>query len=324
MKSNSRTRSLLRILLPLIVGAALLSPTSAFAKTQLQGGPLTNLNPAGDKIHMGLASFPTPGGLYILQCLNTVVAGKTNELCNAASQLWISTSAGASYTPTGMDIVLAVSGTVAGVECGTDKCSIFLTYDHTQPTNRSEDQLIPISFAAGTSTATKPKDVITASIGGNELSTTVPGKLAYRTPVTIVASGKSGGVVTFASSTPDCTVVNAVVTALKGTSACDITVSTPATLEYQATTAHYPFLLSPGIQTIAISKSSVKVGASLKLPATSNFQAPIIYTTTGKNCSVKEATLKGLKKGSCLLIASAPAEGALWGATTVRKSIKII
>ncbi len=324
MKKNSLARSISRALTPIIIGALLLAPTSAFAKTQLQGGPLTNLNPAGDKIHMGLASFPTNGGLYILQCLNTVTASKTKDLCNSASQLWISSSPGASFTPTGMDIVLAVSGTIAGVECGTDKCSIFLTYDHTQPADRNEDQLIPISFAAGASTPTKPKDVITATIDGQELSTSIPYTLAYRTPVTINATAKSGGVITFASSTPDCTVVNGVITALKGSSACDVTVSTPATLEYQATTAHYPFYLKPGIQKISLTKTSVKLGATLQLPATSNFQVPITYSTTGKNCSVKGSTLKGLKKGSCLLIASAPAEGTLWGATSVKKSIKIL
>ena len=168
MKLHSATRSLIRVIAPILVVALILSPTSAFAKTQLQGGPLKNLNPVGDKIHMGLASFPTNGGLYILQCLNTVTAGKTKDLCNLASQLWISTSPGASFTPTGMDIVLNVSGSIAGVDCGTDKCAIFLTYDHTQPADRGEDQLIPISFSTGASTPTKPKDVITANLADKE------------------------------------------------------------------------------------------------------------------------------------------------------------
>lgn len=324
MKLHSAARSLVRVMAPVLIGALLLSPTSAFAKTQLQGGPLNNLNPLGDKIHMGLASFPTNGGLYILQCLNTVTASKTKDLCNSASQLWISTSPGASFTPTGMDIVLNVSGSIAGVDCGADKCAIFLTYDHTQPADRGEDQLIPISFAAGVSTPTKPKDVIIATIAGKELSTSIPATLAYRTPVTISASAKSASAITFASSTPDCTVVNGVITALKATAACDITVSTAGNLEYQATTAHYPFLLSAGVQKIALTKSSIKVGKTINLPATSNFQAPITYSTNGKNCSVKGVTLKALKKGSCLLIASAPAEGTLWKATSIKKTIKIL
>lgn len=321
MKRTSSNRALLRALLPLTVGALLLAPTSAFAKTQFQGGPLSNLNPAGDKIHMALGSFPTNGGLYVLECLNTVVAGKTKENCDTANELWVSTSTGA-VNPQG-DVALTVTGTVAGTECGTDKCSIFLTYDHTQPADRSEDQLIPISFASGTSLPIKPKDVITALINGKALSTSIPGTLAYRTPVMITASGKSGGGVTFASSTPDCTVIQGLITALKASSACDITASTPATLEFQATTAHYPFLLTAGKQTITIPKSTVKAGTSLQLPSLTNFKTPITYSSPSKNCSIKGSILQALKKGSCLVVATAPAEGTLWSAVTLKKTVKI-
>ena len=60
MKLHSATRSLIRVIAPILVVALLLSPTSAFAKTQLQGGPLTNLNPLGDKIHLGFSGPDAP------------------------------------------------------------------------------------------------------------------------------------------------------------------------------------------------------------------------------------------------------------------------
>ncbi|MBC7463816.1 MAG: hypothetical protein H7227_06115, partial [Actinobacteria bacterium] len=180
---RSRVGQVTRAFVVLSLVAVLLSPTSAFAKTRADGGPLANLDPAGAKIHLALSSFPTAPtgvGLYILQCLNGVSAGNTKDFCDTARQLWISTSPGASFAPTA-DIVLAVTGNVAGTDCGVNKCSIFLTFDHTNSRDRSEDQLIPISFAAGASTPTKPKDTIAASIDGKELSTSIPGTLAYRT-----------------------------------------------------------------------------------------------------------------------------------------------
>ena len=322
MKSTS-LRMFSRILVPIAIGALLLAPTNAFAKAQLQGGPLTNLNPAGDKIHMGFANFPTTGGVYVLECLNSVVAGQTSTLCNAASQIWVSNSTGATFKPVGQDIVLPVVGAIAGTTCGVDKCSIFVTRDHEAPTDRSEDQLIAISFTAGSVAPMKPKDVISASINQKPLSTQQAGTLAYRTPVTIVASATSGGLVSFGSSTPDCTVNNGVITALKGSGQCDITASTPETLGTQATTAHFPFYLAPGIQTITFTKTSLKVGATIKLAGITNFGEVPSYSTPSKNCSIKGTLLRGLKKGACLVVAKAPGSESLWSATSIKKVIKI-
>lgn len=323
MKSTS-IRMFSRILVPIAIGALLLAPTNAFAKAQLQGGPLTNLNPSGDKIHMGFANFPATGGVYVLECLNSVVAGQTGTLCNTTNQIWVSNSTGATFKPVGQDIVLSVVGSVAGTTCGIDKCSIFVTRDHEAPTDRSEDQLIAIGFSAGSVTPTKPKDEIIATINQVSLSTQQAGTLAYRTPVTITASAKSGRSISFGSSTPDCTVNNGVITALKGSGQCDITASTPETLSTQATTAHFPFYLAPGKQLISFTQASVKVGATIKLSGITNFGEVPAYSTASKNCSLKGRSLTGLKKGACLVVAKAPGSDTLWGATTIKKVIKII
>jgi len=322
MKPTSR-RTLLRVLVPMAIGALLLAPTSAFAKATLQGGPLNGLNPAGDKIHMGFANFPTTGGVYVLECLNSVVAGQTGTLCDTANQIWVSNSPGATFKPVGADIVLPVVGAIKGTTCGADKCSIFVTRDHEAPTDRSEDQLIAIAFTAGAVTPIKPKDVISATINGQVLSTQQPGTLAYRTPVTIIASGTSGGAVTYGSSTPDCTVVDGVITALKGAGQCDITAMTPDSLSTQSTTAHYPFYLAPGKQIVTFKKISLNSGATLKLPSITNFGEVVSYSTTSKNCSIKANVLKANKKGACLVAATAPGSGTLWGATLQKQVFKI-
>lgn len=321
-----KTRRTAHALISISLVALLLSPTSAFAKTRVDGGPLTNLDPAGAKINLALSAFPTAPtgvGLYILQCLNSVSAGKTREFCDSARQLWISNSQGASFAPTA-NIVLTVTGNVAGTECGMDKCSIFVTFDHTNSADRSEDQLIPISFASGTSTPTKPKDTITASVGGKVLTSSAPLTIGYRTPVAITATAKSGGVITFGSSTPDCTVVNGILTALKGAGACNITVSTPESNEYQKTTANFPFYLSQGNQFIPAFKATLKKGSTLKVAAITAFGETITYkVANSKICSVKNATIKALKKGNCVIAAQASGRDGLWAETKVRRTIKI-
>lgn len=323
MKTSISPRRARRVILSLALGAALFAPTSAFAATTVQGGPLTNLNPAGDTIHMALSNFPTKAGLYILQCLSTVKAGATKDSCDTTNQLWVSTDPNAPTKPTG-DVALKVTGTVAGTECGTDKCVIFLTFDHTNAADRSEDQLIPISFAAGTSVPLKPADVITATINGNPLSASQPGTLGYRTPVKFVASAKSGTSVTAVSSTPDCTVVGNVITALKGTGYCDIAMTSAGSLEFQATTAHYPFALKLGIQKVIFPGSTLHVGKTMTLKAVSNFGEKVSYTISSKaNCSLKGLKVKALKKGACNISATATGSSNLWDPTRTKKVIRI-
>jgi len=319
-------RSMISAFIAISLTVVVLSPTNAFAKTIVNGGPLTNLNPAGSQIHLTLSGFPTSpagSGLYILQCLNGVSAGNTKDFCDTGRQLWISNSRGASFTPTD-HIALSVTGSVAGTECGVNKCSIFIRFDHTNSGDRSEDQLIPISFAAGVSAPTKPKDAITASISGKDLSTSNPGTLAYRTPVTITAIAKSGGAISFGSSTPDCTVVNGVLTALKGTGVCNITATTEESADFQKTVANFPFRLMQGKQIIPTAPSVLKKGATIKLSATSNFGEKIIYkSATARICSVKGTAVKGLKKGLCVISANATGQTGLWAKTAAKRSIRI-
>lgn len=323
MKTPFQHRRSRRIIFSLALCAALIAPTNAFAATTVQGGPLTNLNPAGATIHMALSNFPAKSGLYILQCLTTVKAGATKDSCDTTNQLWVSNDVNAPTKPNG-DVALKVTGTVAGTVCGTDKCVIFLTYDHTNPTDRSEDQMIPISFSAGVTTPVKPSDAVSATIHGKTLSATQPGALRYRTPVTFDATAKSGSAVTAVSSTPDCRVVGNVITALKGTGFCDIAMSSAGTLEFQATTAHYPFALAMGIQKISITRSPLKVGKTLTLRSISNFGEKVSYINSAPaNCSLKGVKLTGLKKGACAITASAPGSLNLWAAIAVKKVIKI-
>ncbi|TRZ84485.1 MAG: hypothetical protein D4R83_08575 [Streptomycetaceae bacterium] len=323
MKSKNQFRSIVRGTLVLGLGAMLLAPSSASAMTKFQGGPLTNLNPAGDTVHIALSDFPASGGLYVLECLRTAVAGSLSKSCDTANQLWVSKDAGASVSPMG-DVALKVTGTVAGTTCGTDLCAIFLTYDHTKPTDRTEDQSINIGFRPMAITVIKPTDAITASINNSPLSKSVPGTLAYRTPLTIKATSSSGLLLTIKSSTPDCTVVNNVITALKASGYCDFSITSAGNLSFQGLTSHYPFALTSGIQKIPAIKVKVASGQRSFLPVKSNFDNRILYTSTTPDiCSIKRASVAGLKPGTCQITAEAPAQGILWGAASSTITVKI-
>jgi hypothetical protein len=323
MKPNGQFRPIVRIALALALGATLLAPSSASAMTKFQGGPLTNLNPAGDTVHIALSEFPASGGLYVLQCLRTAIAGSLGTSCDTANQLWVSKDAGASVSPIG-DVALKVTGTVAGTTCGADLCAIFLTYDHTKATDRTEDQMVNISFKSAVVTVIKPTDTISASINNIPMSKSVPGTLAYRTPLTINATSTSGSTVTIKSSTPDCTVVKNVITALKATGYCDFSLTSEGNLSYQAVTSHYPFALATGIQRITAKNFKMKIGQRSYMQVKSNFGNRILYTSTTPDiCSIKRASVAGLKSGTCQITAEAPGQGNLWGAASSKITVKI-
>ena len=293
------------------VAVAVVVAPAAMAQTKVQGGPLTNLNPAGDKIHLALSGYPTNHGLYIYQAVQPAAGARPTQI-NTATQVWVGTDAGAT-NPAG-DIVLAVdNGHAWGADCAHQVCGIFIRLDHTASTDTSEDQFIPITFAAASATttsATLPADTIAVKIDGVDAKENVPGKIAYRQVVTFAATSGSGTAVTLKSYTPDlCPVTGNTVTALKGTGQCDIAATSAGNATVGPKTSHFPFIVGLGTQTANIGHtgSKVKVGASWTLPKQTNFGETITYKALTKNCSINGFMLKALKVGACKISATAPA-----------------
>lgn len=283
----------------------------AMAQTTVQGGPLTNLNSAGDKIHLALAGYPTAHGLYIYQAVQPAAGARPTQI-NTASQIWVGTDKGAT-DPKG-DIVLTVdNGHAWGADCAHQVCGIFVRLDHTAPMDTSEDQFIPITFAAASATATSatlPADTLTVKIDGVDAKENVPGKIAYRQVVTFAATSGSGTSVTLKSYTPDlCPVTGNTVTALKGSGQCDIAATSAGNATTAAKTSHFPLIVGLGVQTANVGRVGfkVKVGASWTLAKATNFGETITYKALTKNCSISGFTLKALKVGACKISASAPA-----------------
>ena len=287
----------------------------ALAATSVQGGPLTGLSfDAPTNIHLAFANYPTAHGLYVLEAVKPDAGARPTQT-NAATQLWLSADTSQGAKSIKGDVVLVVdNGHSWGADCAHQQCGIFIRLDHTATTDISEDQFIPLTFAASTgtgataapTTATLPTDTLAVTANGKALTENVPGAIAYRTPLTFAVTTGSGAAATIKSYTPDlCPVTGNVIDALKGSGACDIAVTTPGDAMHAAKTAHFPLMLSPAVQSITTASISVKVGKSVALMATTAFGEKITYVASSKNCSVKGLTVKGVKAGSCSMAATA-------------------
>jgi hypothetical protein len=306
------------IALVVAIGSLLLpigTPIASAETFSFASGPLTNLDPAGAKINGGFTKFPTKAGMYIQQCIAPVGAARP-AICSDTIQLWVTSAGGPGTTsPTG-SIALTVSGIISGrgsiVDCTTSQCGLFFRYDHTAPTDTSEDKFMPISFRAGPAAPILPSDEVTVTLNGKALTRNVPSNLAYRAETKVVATAKSGLPVTLTSLTADCTVANGVLTALKGAGQCALGHSTKGNESYAASVANYPFILVPGAQQIAGVAKSVKISAKKSLPRETNFGSPITYQSSSKSCSIQGAVVTGKKAGVCRVTASAAGKSDTW------------
>ena len=286
-----------------LIASLVVAPAAANAQAKIVGGPLTDLS-ANPTIHLAVSGFPTKGGLYFLQC--TAPTGPTRPTtCNDAAQLWISTERGASFAPTA-DIVFKPSvtyktSTGLDVDCSKVSCGIYIRYDHTNGSDYSEDNFIALTFKSGQSVPAIPVDEITASIGGVVLSQSKPITMAYRAPGLLVASAKSGVLLTAMSYTPACSLQNNIVTALKGTGACDIAVTSPGNKTYGPITIHYPIYLAPGVDSIVHKAypTTLKLHKSTILNNESAFGEKLKFKSVSKTCTVYGNKVIALKKGAC-------------------------
>jgi hypothetical protein len=325
--TSQRTRAIaLALALGFISSTFATSPAQAetFA---FSSSPLTNLDPAGATVNGGFTKFPTKAGLYIQQCIEPVGTARP-ATCSDTIQLWVTAAGGPGTTsPTG-PIALKVASSITGkgvtVDCTTAQCGLFFRYDHTAPTDFSEDRFYPMTFAKGVAAPALAADEITVTLNAKPLVRNVPSNLAYRANAKIVATAKSGAAVTLTSLTPDCSYANGIFIALKGAGQCALAYSTAASATIAAASGNFPFILVPGDQKILKLPATLKKGSPKALPLETNFGAQITYTSTSKNCQV-EGNLVELKKSStCTLKAAAPAKDGMWNAlnTTVKLRVK--
>ena len=305
--------------------AALMTPVSAqAAETKFVGGPLTNLESQGATINLTLSNVPAKGGLYLMQCVEGL-PGARPTLCNKAVELWISGARGASFLPTDAIKFKPTGSFVSGattVDCTVEKCGIFIRFDHTVASDLSEDQFIPLTFkAATTSTVALPNDEITATINGVAVSTRSPITLTYRQFATVSATAKSGANISFATLAPACALNGTEITPLTGVGECAISATSAGNDKFAGVSAILPIRLALGVQTVgdfSVAKT-IKVGKKLDLPTLSNFGEKVSYKASGA-CSVSKAKAT-FKKGKCTITATAPAKANSYKALKIKYTI---
>jgi hypothetical protein len=215
--------------------------------------------------------------------------------------------------------------TGAEIDCRKVSCGIYIRYDHNNGTDFSEDNFIPLTFNVNDNTPALPSDEITASIGGVALSQRSPITMAYRAPGLLVATAKSGAALSFKSYTPACSLVDGVVTALKGTGACAIGVSSPGTATYGPIEVQLPIYLKPGNDGI-LNKAyptTLKIRKSAILKSESLFGEKLKFKTSSKTCSVYGSKVIALRKGSCELSITGPAVANLFAGVKETYTITI-
>ena len=308
-----------------ISALATVTPASA-ATFNWSSQPLTNLKAEGAVIHGGFTTFPTKGGLYISQCAAPETAGARPSNC--ANLLWVSANGEQGSVSSKGDISFTLkakfTGKIGPVDCAVTTCGIFFQLAHPLTADTSEDTFLPITFAAATSSAPAlTADSISLTLNGAPLTKNVPVKVGYRAKAIVQATSASGLPVTLASSTTDCTLVNGVLTALKGSGYCAIDAATAGDSKYEIAKANYPLMLIPGTQSIGIKKFSIKRGATKALPATTDFGSDITYTSNTKGCRVELNVISAVSGKSCVLKASAPAKTGMWDALKVTIPVTI-
>jgi len=313
------------ILAAFVVAGLLVAPATANAQAKVVGGPLTELS-AAPTINLSISGFPTKAGLYFLQC--TAPTGPTRPTtCNDAAQLWISTERGANFLPTANIVFKPAASyktrTGEEIDCRKVSCGIYIRNDHTNGTDFSEDNFIALTFKSGDNTPTLVSDEITASIGGVALSQRNPITMAYRAPGLLLATAKSGAALTYKSYAPACTLVDGVVTALKGAGACDIGVTSPGNATYGPIEVHFPIYLTTGNDGILHKAypTTLKLNKSVSLKSDSLFGEKLQFKTSSKACQVSGSKVTALKKGTCLISITGPSMTELF--TGVKDTHKI-
>ena len=315
------------ILAAFVVAALLVAPSPANAQAKVIGGPLTDLS-AAPTINLSITDFPTKAGLYFLQC--AAPTGSTRPTaCNDAAQLWISTERCANFTPTANIVFKPAASykTRAGeeIDCRKTSCGIFMRYDHNNGTDFSEDNFIALTFKGDDNTPTLVSDEFTASIGGVALSQRNPITMAYRAPGLLIFSSKSGATLTAKSYAPACSLVNGVVTTLKGTGACDIGVTSPGNATYGPIEVHFPIYLTPGNDGI-LNKAyptSLKISKKVTLKSESLFGEKLNFKSSSKVCRVTGNKVMALKRGTCLISITGPSVADLFAGVNTTHKIKI-
>jgi hypothetical protein len=122
-----------------------------------------DLDPAGMQVTVRGSGFDTAKGIYVAFCV-TPPRGAVPSPCgggidldgSSGGSIWISDDPppygdglAQPYGPGGSFAVsIRVTGTIGAVDCRTTSCAVVTRADHTRGSDRSQDVIVPVTFAA--------------------------------------------------------------------------------------------------------------------------------------------------------------------------------
>lgn len=151
---------------------------------------------AGETLQVNVAGLTYDQGVYVRLCQQAAVEGDRPTLCDGQGA-WASLSAAMQqYGAVNADaaINLDVHGRFTSgattVDCTTTTCGVFVRRDHIDPTDRTLDTFVPVSFAAEIVAPPAITKSITQSVVKNHVVVTITGYKGVKLTVTVGAQSR--------------------------------------------------------------------------------------------------------------------------------------
>ncbi|WP_329110155.1 hypothetical protein OG792_14750 [Micromonospora sp. NBC_01699] len=171
------------VLLLSAVATGVLSPSPAHADTVGQGpngqrltvAKTAGISRAGETITVSGSGYDTNKGIYVAFCVDngkgalpSPCGGGADTSGSSGASQWVSSNPPSygeglaiPYGPNGtFRVQIRVSATIGDIDCTVRRCAVATRSDHTRSSDRTQDVLVPVSFAAtpgsGTGTTTGP------------------------------------------------------------------------------------------------------------------------------------------------------------------------
>ncbi|AXH93104.1 hypothetical protein ACFWDZ_15590 [Micromonospora aurantiaca] len=171
---RARRRTILTTVL-LTAAAVVATPAPAHASTATGSGgqkltvtPSTDLSRSGATVSVSGRGYDVDKGIYVAYCVDngpgvaaTPCGGGADTTGSLGASQWISSNPPAyaeglpkPYGPGGsFSVTVKVTPTIGDVDCTVRRCAVVTRADHTRASDRSQDVRVPVTFAAGATSA---------------------------------------------------------------------------------------------------------------------------------------------------------------------------
>ncbi|EWM63247.1 LigA protein [Micromonospora sp. M42] len=159
----------------MLTAAVVATPAPAHAGTATGSGgqkltvtPSTGLSRSGATVSVSGRGYDVDKGIYVAYCVDngpgvaaTPCGGGADTTGSLGASQWISSNPPAyaeglpePYGPGGsFSVTVKVTPTIGDVDCTVRRCAVVTRADHTRASDRSQDVRVPVTFAAGATSA---------------------------------------------------------------------------------------------------------------------------------------------------------------------------